>query len=301
MRFLSRWIENIKYLGLSLILHLAMLAWIWPRFDKQTQSSPDIIEFEILPPVSTGKSVSEAESKPGGGSRAAKGKLAQRGLVHKILSDHYSSDGSFASGKGPRRQREGTWDEGGYTKDDDPNVAWGAGGGTFERIQDFTLMNHFHAKVDGLLFFPAVLSRHKVSGFVNTRVVLNRDGNCDWHLTKINAADPHLRIYILHLLKKVCDESFKPYMGGRINTNIDMTFQFSISEEPTTEELIKKNQKILGNVLFFFRNDHQSVAEWHLGPFTGLFPIPMVNLDFDWFAENFDKYINHKDAMDEYR
>lgn len=72
------------------------------------------------------------------------------------------------------------------------------------------------------------------------------------------------------------------------------------TEEPTTEELIRRNQKIIGNVLLFYRNSHQSIAEWHLGPFRGMFPIPWVNVDFDWIIENFDKHVNEKDPVKEF-
>jgi len=162
-------------------------------------------------------------------------------------------------------------------------------------------MNHFQEKVDNLLFYPSILARHGVNGTVNSRIVLDRDGTCNWSLTKIESADPHLRIFILHLLKKVCDENYKKYIGQRVQTNLDMSFAFSISEKPTTDELVRQNQKILGNVLLFFRNSHQSVAEWHLGPFAGMFPIPIINVDFEWLFENFDRYVDHKDPLKEFR
>ncbi|MBS1969425.1 MAG: hypothetical protein JSU04_03925 [Bdellovibrionales bacterium] len=278
-----------------------MLLLFWPKAEKDLKTPPDVIEFELKPSASSdGPAETPLGSQKSGGSRATSKKPTSRELVHKILSNDYSPDGPLASGKGSRHHREGSWEEGGYSKEDDPNVAWGAGGGTFERIQDFSLMKRFHAKVDALLFYPGVLARHQISGFVNARIVLNQKGDCDWRLTKIRAADPYLRVYILHLLKKVCDENYKNYLGGRVMTNVDMTFQFSISEQPTTDELIQQNQKILGNVLFFFRNSHQSVAEWHLGPLTGVFPLPFVNVDFAWVFENFDKYVNHKDPLQEF-
>lgn len=79
-----------------------------------------------------------------------------------------------------------------------------------------------------------------------------------------------------------------------------MSFHFSISEEPTTDELIQQNQKVMGNVLLFFRNSHQSIAEWHIGPFTGVFPLPMVSVDFGWLQENFDRYVNHREPLKEF-
>lgn len=278
-----------------------MLLLIWPRAERKETKPPDIIEFDLTPSASVVGSGPSPAPSGGRGSKATPRKLAPSELVHKFLSQDSPSDGPLTSGKGARRQHEGSWEEGAFTKDDDPNVAWGAGGGTFERIQELSLMKRFHEKIDALLFYPGILARQKVSGIINVRIVLNQAGDCDWHLTKINGADPHLRFYILHVLKQTCDENYKKYLRDRVTTNVDMSFDFSISEQPTTDELIKQNQKILGNVLFFFRNSHQSVAEWHLGPFTGMFPIPVVSVDFMWLQENFDKYVNHKDPLKEFR
>ncbi|MGZ3797695.1 MAG: hypothetical protein ACXVB1_15090 [Pseudobdellovibrionaceae bacterium] len=247
--------------------------------------------------VSSTGEVQKIQKNNNGLSKKFKRK-SQRDLLQKILarSLHEEIAGTI---KKSNRQREGSWEDSGFSLNDDPNVAWGAGGGNFERVQELALMSHFQEKVNSLLFYPAVLAHHKISGLVNTRLVLNDKGDCDWALTKINSNDAHLRLFILHLLKKTCDENYKKYLGTRISTNIDMSFEFSITEQPSTQELIRQNQKVLGNVLFFFRNSQHSIAEWHLGPFTGMFPIPWGSLDFGWIEENFDRYVNHKDPMNE--
>jgi len=302
MKFSSILKLRNRYLLVSLLLHLVLLLLIWPKAAREEKRPLDIIEVDLRPAVSShvGPSlVGQGRSNSNLSKAAVHRMIKQRDLIKKALSYDFSAEGSSKSSKLSHRQREGSWQEPGYTDEDDAHVAWGAGSGTFERIQDLTIMKRFHEKVDAILFYPGVLARNKISGIVNTRIVLDAEGQCDWKLTKINAADPHLRVYVLHLLKNVCDENFKKYLGGRIRTNIDMSFQFSISEKPTTDELIQQNQKVIGNVLLFFRNSHQSIAEWHLGPFRGVFPLPMVSLDFDWLQENFDRYINHRDPLKE--
>lgn len=199
------------------------------------------------------------------------------------------------------RGRSGAWEEGSYSGKDDPSVAWGAGSGTFDRVQDLVLMSKFQKKIDAMLFYPGVLARRKISGIVNTRIVLNSKGDCDWHRTQINAAEPHLRIYILHLLKKVCTENFARYTRKRELTNIDMSFHFEISEDRTSKELIETNQSVIGNVLVFYRQSRNSIAEWHLGPLTGVFPIPWVTLDFDWVMEHFESLVEKKDPLGEFK
>lgn len=296
-------LRYLKYLSFSLILHiLILLQLFWPVTPPKVISKREFIEFEIKPGGSASSpSGSQQKPKNSNHGRANSHRKSSPSLFQKMLAKSFLyGDLPAASGK-PNRQREGAWEEGSFSLNDDPNVAWGAGGGTFDRIQELALMSRFHEKVNGLLFYPGVLARHKIKGTVNTRIVLNQDGDCDWHLTKINANEAHLRLFILHLLKKTCDENYKKYLGARTNTNIDMSFEFSISEQPTTQELIRQNQKVLGNVLLFFRNSQQSIAEWHLGPFTGVFPLPWVNLDFGWIQENFDRYVNRKEQMNEYR
>jgi hypothetical protein len=285
---------------------IAALLFSWTEPAKQPPK--DIVEIEILPDVpetlNTGVPA-RAKSKPPGKNTAGNSSPPQgsatekKALAQKLLGSSYHEQFGIQGGNGNARP-SGSWEEGGYTTKDDSNVAWGAGSGTFERIQDLSIMSRFHQKVDALLFYPGILARHKVSGVVNARIVLDQNGDCDWEHAQIRAGEPHLRLFVMHILKNVCDENFKKYLGKRERTNIDMSFQFSISEQPTTEELIRQNQKVVGNVLLFFRNSHQSVAEWHFGPFAGMFPFPVVSLDFDWIQENIEKYIDHKNPMGEY-
>lgn len=291
------------FLLLSLLLHIALYAsslFSWKTLVPK--KSPQVIEIDLEkrpPEVSASASAPRPSKKTAKASRPAA--IPPPDLVQKFLSQGPSLNPSHDEGKASHTLREGTWDENGYTTNDNPNVAWGAGAGTFERIQDLGFMQFLHRKIDGILFYPEVLARHKISGTVNTRIVFNKEGSCDWHNTKIQAGDPYLRVFVLHILKKVCGENFKHYLKNRTQTSVDMSFQFLISEHTSEQEYIDEHQKIVGNVLLFFRNSQQSVAQWHLGPFTGVFPIPWVSLDFGWIMENFDKYVDHEDPMGDFK
>lgn len=284
----------MRYFIFSLVLHTLLFFsyWRWPVTIPAFEEKDQVVEIKIERTNQFVKNQKLAKKKHSRGSQKKEwlGKIFPTNVYKSFLNSH---DGS--------ESQTSRWHENGYTLKDNPNVEWGAGGGTFERVRDYTLMKRFHDKVDGLLFYPGVLARHQISGVVNTRIVLDQQGSCNWELTKINANDPHLRIYILHLLKQVCDESYAKYTKERKLTNIDMSFNFSISGQLTTEELIDQNQYIVGNVLAFYRNSQQSIAEWHLGPLTGVFPIPWVGLDFGWLQENFERYVNDKDPLKDYK
>lgn len=95
---------------------------------------------------------------------------------------------------------------------DDINLAWGIGGGTFERVKEYTLYKKIYDTVEGILFFPSYFKMQKISGTVNARLVMNDQGTCNWHETKIHEADFHMRLYILTVLKKTCEQNFKSYL-----------------------------------------------------------------------------------------
>lgn len=188
----------------------------------------------------------------------------------------------------------------GYTLHDNPTSAWGSGGSDFERVQDFNLMHKIYSDVNAKLFYPSVLAAHKIEGVVNSRLVLNQNGDCDFTATQISSSEIHLRIYILSVLKKVCNQNYVRFTGERTLTNVDMSFLFRLTES-NDKDFLNQQEFIVGNVLNFQRNSHQSMATWRVGPFTGLFPIPAVNIDFQWLSENWSKYIEGKDPMDEFR
>lgn len=45
-------------------------------------------------------------------------------------------------------------------------------------------------------------------------------------------------------------------------------------------------KKIVGNVLLFYRQSHQSRMQWGLGPFKGMFPLPIVQLNDRWLMKH---------------
>jgi hypothetical protein len=192
---------------------------------------------------------------------------------------------------------------GGLSKDggDDSQAAWGAGGGEFERIADYSFMHRFYERVDAHVFYPAVLSRHRIAGHVHARVVL-KGNDCQWNSIPITSTESHLRVLVLAILKEVCAEDLSDIHLPRASGNFDLSFEFALTEDNDPVR-IEKQKVIVGNTLFFYRNSQHSAAQWNLGPFTGVFPIPAVSMDFDWLERNWDSVVRGKrrDEMREYR
>jgi hypothetical protein len=297
---------NTKHtLVISILVHVLIALTVLHWAPKNTSIPKEVLEFELktMPKHEAAAHRTNFHAT----AHRMKSTPSSTQLLQKLLIESYTPN--LLKEAGPtavlnpnaKRGRSNSWEEPGYTTNDDPSIAWGAGSGTFERIQDIGLMAYFHDKVDSLLFYPGILARKKMTGTVNTRIVLTEDGSCDWRRSTIAAANPYFRVYILQLLKKVCSENFKKYTKNRLMTNIDMSFAFVKDEDITTKELIEKNQYVVGNVLMFYRHARNSIAEWHLGPLTGIFPLPFVSVDFDWLTENYENYFEQKNLLDDYR
>ncbi len=175
---------------------------------------------------------------------------------------------------------------------DDPNAKWGEGSAEFGRIADFNYLDKVKDQVEGLLYYPGVLARNHISGQVNTRLVVDGDGKCQWHHTQIHSSNAYLRIYVLDLLQKLCAHDMQYVVQQRKLSNIDMTFQFQLTE--TSLDLHKEKELVVGNVLSFYRNAASSTLEWQLGPIRGMFPIPAVNVDFIWIKEHWQDWVEGK-------
>ena len=182
--------------------------------------------------------------------------------------------------------------------DDSSTAAWGSGAFEFRRVEDYGFMHRIFERTNDALFYPSVLAAHQISGTVTSRLVFNGSGACDWSQTTIQSSQPHLRVYILSVLKGVCRQNYSQFLRGRSTVVVDLFFEFSITEHDD-KQIATDRQKVMGNVLAFYRNSQHSIGEWHLGPFKGMFPVPMVSVDFGWLTENWDKVINNKNALKE--
>jgi len=289
----------IFWLG-SLFLHSLLVFIILKHTPKKTTLSEKPVTIEVLK-VPSGQLKNQSHNQA---LNVAKGKSNSAKRFSVNLSKR-NSKSYFGTSLGNLKESAEHSISAGDTfladrKNDNPNAPWGQGAETFERIEDFTLFKAIYDRVDSSLSYPSVLSRHKIQGTVNTRFVLNQLGECDWKYTQIKGKEPYLQLYVLDLLKRVCDENFKRYVRDRVVTNVDISFQFAISENGD-ESYAKEHQALIGNTMAFYRNSHQSVLEWELGPFKGMFPVPAVYLNIPWIQENWERLYNGKDALKEFK
>lgn len=281
----------------SLLLHAALVLLYFALPAKFEKNNPRPVRIEILevpkkalqppePLIRRGRSSSGSRRTLGhGGGTIAAQDLG--GYLPRYKFDHYLTDsGGDTYSHNPNM--------------DNPGAEWGSGAGTFGRIKDYNFFRVFYSHIDSSLAYPGVLARHKITGTVQARVVVDRNGSCDWQRTKIEGQNGYLGLYVLDVLKRVCQMNFKQYIGDREVTNADLSFKFDINENDDWQR-VEKEKFIVGNTLLFYRNSHQTVMEWELGPFRGMFPIPMIYLNLPWLQENWDSLVNKKEPLKEFK
>jgi hypothetical protein len=282
-------------LMISVLAHGLLLIIFW---STRVPPQKEVIEISVASPEKDLTSESKT-NRSGSHSRGrTKGPLSNvQKLLSQLSQQYFPSLGASAKDKD-----SSNWNDS-YSQDDlndNPLAAWGSGGGTFERTKDYLLYRRIYESVDGSLYYPGVLARHEIEGTINARFVLDATGSCDWHYTQIKGANPYLQLYVLDILKKTCEQNFSIYLKKRVITNVDMSFQFALTEH-NNEDVRKQEQFIVGNTLLFYRNSQKSALEWELGPFHGIFPIPAVYLNVPWIQENWDRLKNHKEPLQEFK
>ncbi len=282
---------------ISLILHIVAAGVVF-SFNLKNNKIAERQNVEIVlnenqlekvrAPVSSGRGQKDSLAKKSSGKKSSLEEDKKNSWLYTKY-DRESLLGRVAGGSGHLLGR------------DNPDEAWGTNDVPFEKIKDYGFYEKLYQQIDGYLAYPAVLARNKISGAVNARLVFDAEGSCLWKLTKISGSEDYLRLYILETLKKTCQSNFKKYLHKRLITNADLSFSFKLGEKNETQEQIDKEKIIVGNVLLFQRSAQQSLAEWKLGPFKGMFPIPQIYLNFEWIQDNWEKLIEKKDPLVEFK
>lgn len=177
---------------------------------------------------------------------------------------------------------------------------WGAEGGSFKHVESASELMALATEINGAMSYPEALGKREYSGTILTRLFFRDSGGCDWTRTKIFPGQPHFRVYILALLKKVCGLGQIDRMQIRTSDHVDLSFTFHLVNmgehvEPETFNFTT------GNVLAFERVWVRSPIKLDLGPLT-LFEGDLVHLNFDWLFTQWDKLTDqYKDPMEPFR
>ncbi len=183
-----------------------------------------------------------------------------------------------------------------------PEEAWGAHGADMAQYAEH--LGHFdrlREEIEQMLFYPSVLARHGHKGVINARITFTGDSQCAFKRTRVEGANPYLRVYVLALINKVCGLSAISRMGFRENQKADLSFNFFITGQLAHRELDEQTSRIVGNVLTFQRGFTESQLEWKLGPIRGVWFAPVINLDIPWIVENWETYVDKKDPLRDFR
>jgi hypothetical protein len=183
-----------------------------------------------------------------------------------------------------------------------PAEAWGSQGTDIgQYAEHLGHLDRLREEIEQMLFYPSALARRRIKGVINARLTFAEGSRCAFKKTRIDGAEPYLRVYVLALINKVCGLSFIERMGLREGQKVDLSFNFYISENLVSREQDEQHSRITGNVLSFQRGFTDSSLEWELGPIRGVWFAPMVFLNLPWVMENWEIYVDKKDPLRDFR
>lgn len=268
--------------------------WLFRQEREPPVESPTV-EVEYREVKTEAKSPSRRKSGRTAGRGRGRGSLRGQGLSRFVSSGAGlfvpKSDADFekiyAGAKGSSE-----W----------PEDAWGSHGADFAQYAEHTgHLDTLREEIEQMLYYPGVLARHRHKGVINARITFLKGSHCAFKKTRVEGANPYLRVYVLALISKVCGLSAIPRMGFRKNQKVDLSFKFYSSEGPTSRELDEQASRIAGNALVFQRGYTESSLEWELGPIRGVWFAPFISVDIPWIVENWEKHVDHKDPLRDFK
>lgn len=274
---------------LSVILHGLIFYGLWDLDAKPVP--PEEIEVEwietpVAPePVKAGGTGSSKGGRHKGGFSLRALSPRGEGLLKPKGQEYY--DRLYAEAKGSSE-----W----------PEEAWGSHGVDLAQYAEHA--GHFdqlREEIESLLFYPGALARRQIHGVINARLYFKDGSTCAFKRTRVEGAQPYLRVYVLALIDKLCKLTVVTRMGFREGQFADLSFNFYISENIVTRQMDELASGGTANVLTFQRGYYHSSLEWELGPIRGTWFAPMVFVNFPWIMENWEKHVDKKDPLRDFR
>ena len=158
-------------------------------------------------------------------------------------------------------------------------MPFGFESGNLKRLEFFSIYERIYRAIEGNLVYPSVLASEKIEGTVLVQFLILKDGRVDWRSLKISG-NRYLKIYIVRLLLGMFQSPLPTEAVRQLEKPlpVDLIFDFRITESDDPS-LKKQREFVMGQVLAFYRNFQHSSLQWKIGPLSGLFPLPVVNLD----------------------
>jgi hypothetical protein len=259
---------------LSLVIHILILCGLIFLRSSRTPSSQtsQSVAIEIVP----------AKSHAAGGSIAKVGSTRARSnkvtLENLKLSDMVHVGGAVAS--------EHSGGGLGWSNED-----WGSGGGDLRHVESTSGLQALATELDGAMTYPDALLKRDMQGSISARLFLRKEGGCDWQRSKILPGEPHLRVYVLGILKKVCGLGQIAALHFQTSEFADLSFNFHLVD---TDDITESPPPwITGNVIGLERQRHRFPFKIPLGPIV-LFGGDLVHVDFGWLFDQWDLLVGQK-------
>ena len=282
------------FLG-SLLIHLGVAGWFWlsprPRDVERVE-----IEFKESVKASAGTSSRQGVRRKVKKSRRSSKRSSKASHINPSWKN-LKPGGDFGLAALETHPQPFTSDTGDRNKSEN---AWGSSGGGFAYVEHTLSFTQLIEEVNGLLNYPYPLASRGFSGTINSRLHF-KDSRCVWSKTRVEGAQPYLRVYILALLKKLCGLEKISRMRFPDGLTVDMSFAFILTDNPEGVVTPESLGSITGNVLMFTRIFPARNLEYQLGPIRGVWFAPVISLDWPWVVEHWEQWVEGKDPLADFK
>jgi len=164
-----------------------------------------------------------------------------------------------------------------------------------------SLLQYLYQRIDNGLHYPKEFKDKLIEGHVYAELLFSEEGGFLRDESTVNSSVRFLKVHVSNLLGRVLKSEIPQSLinyDGKLMLKCSFWFHVSEHNDPS---LIKAQERISGKELVFYRNYHHSVAQWQVGPLSGMWGIPYVSIDLLKAGKMVNKLFGGKDPMEIYR
>ena len=183
----------------------------------------------------------------------------------------------------------------------------GGGGGEGEDegggIHDSALYRYVFREINQRLTYPDLFKQSLIDGRVEAKLVFSKDGEFLPDQSKFSAGSGFLRVSVIQNLRATFLSPIPKALRRDRPFSVSCVFIFEVVEH-ADGETVRTKQVDDGGLLAFYRYYVHSKAQWDLGPFSGIAPIPFVGFSPLWVVDKVAELFSKKakiDPFDKYR